>query len=699
MCFGKKELLRGEKGMKITRNKKYGKLQSIRMQLLMAFFVPVCFVIIVGATAYNKASKGIIENYKVATEKSIYMTAEYVSYGFENVKNIAVDYLTDADLTKYLKGKMVNDPVGQVEFTDKEKATLIAKNLSTPFISNIYLFSNDVYSLSTSANSVTGLYDDYRGTQQGKAILEGENSYHWIGKSSNLDEAFGVDSDSYGIRLVKRYYNTDACVAIDVDKNNLQDILSRLELGEGSMVSLISNDGVELLQTGEKKNMIYDTDFYNMAKESSYQSGYTEKVSYENKSYMFLFAKIENADAMIGALVPTKVITAQAEDIKYWTIIIVIIASIIAALIGIKSAMGISGIIHKITETVGLVAEGNLTAKLEINRKDEFSVLADHINHMIEQMKGLISNVSQLSGVVSNSVENMVDFTGQFSESTQQIAVAIDDIEKGLTQQATDTVECVDQMNVLSTTITEVHAKTQEIQEMTGETGQVIQEGFAHVEILNSKSKETTTITKDVIETMEMLQEKSKAIESIINVINGIAEQTSLLSLNASIEAARAGEAGRGFAVVADEIKKLAEGSVKATGEIRYIIDEIESSTGTAVGKVKEASEIISSQEKAVDDTTIAFNKLYKQVEHLIGNLKEITKKVKGMEQQKETSTSSIESISAVTEEVVATMSTVSNRTTEQSSTSTQLNGLAENMREQIKEMEEAIHQFKIEEA
>nr|WP_302597163.1 methyl-accepting chemotaxis protein [uncultured Cellulosilyticum sp.] len=677
-------------------SKKYGKLQSIKMQLLMAFFVPVCFVILVGVTAYNKASKGIIENYKVATEKSIYMTAEYVSYGFENVKTIAVDYLTDANLTQYLKGKMADDAVGQVEFTDSEKATLISKNLSTPFISNIYLFSNDVYSLSTSANSVTGFYDTYKSTDQGKRILEGENVYHWVGESSNMDEVFGVDSESYGIRLIKRYYDTEACVVIDVDKNNLQDILSRLELGEGSMVSLISSDGVELLQTGEKKNMIYGTDFYNMAKESSYQSGYIEKVKYDNNSYMFLFAKIENADAMIGALVPTKVITAQAEDIKYWTIIIVIIASIIAVIIGIKTAMGISSSIHKVTDTLGLVAEGDLTAKLEIERKDEFAVLADHINHMIEQMKGLISNVNELGGVVSNSVQNMVSFTGQFTQSTEQIAVAIDDIEKGLTQQATDTVECVDQMNGLSTTINQVHTQTQAIQEITGETSRVIGEGFAHMEILNSKSKETTTITKDVIETMEMLQEKSKAIESIINVINGIAEQTSLLSLNASIEAARAGEAGRGFAVVADEIKKLAEGSVKATGEIRYIIDEIGSSTGTAVGKVREASEIISSQEKAVTDTTVAFNKLYKQVEYLISNLKEITMKVKGMEQQKETSIGSIESISAVTEEIVATISTVSNRTTEQSGTSTKLNGLAENMSMQIKEMEEAIHQFKI---
>jgi methyl-accepting chemotaxis protein len=159
--------------------------------------------------------------------------------------------------------------------------------------------------------------------------------------------------------------------------------------------------------------------------------------------------------------------------------------------------------------------------------------------------------------------------------------------------------------------------------------------------------KKPLILPQDVIQKVQEFEKHTANINGFIQVINEIASQTNLLSLNASIEAARAGESGRGFSVVADEMKKLAEQSMQAANQIQKIVKEIQVKTQSTVDTAKAAEEIVSSQTVALEHTVKVFDSINEHVKALVNNLNNISSGMKEIEGSKEDTLTAIESISA----------------------------------------------------
>ncbi len=214
--------------------------------------------------------------------------------------------------------------------------------------------------------------------------------------------------------------------------------------------------------------------------------------------------------------------------------------------------------------------------------------------------------------------------------------------------------------------------------------------------IMTRQSEETSKITDSVVKNIEILKEKSESISTIINVINEIADQTNLLSLNASIEAARAGNAGMGFAVVANEIKKLAEESQDSAGKIKKIVEDIHIQTLDTVNKAMEAEGIVSKQNISIQETIEVFHDMKDSMQKVLTNMEKVYEDVSSMDSTRISTLEAIQNISAVSEETCAASSMVNDSLVAQEEVITHSEKVSIELKQNAEILERALKQFSI---
>ena len=356
----------------------------------------------------------------------------------------------------------------------------------------------------------------------------------------------------------------------------------------------------------------------------------------------------------------------------------------------------VSRTINYLAKQLKKVAEGDLSIEINLKQKDEFMLLAQDITSMVTNMKNLIQKIKLIGEEVYISADQVTYSSKTFVNSASDIKTSITEIESGVTQLDQNSADCLGLMDELSHKIALVNDNSKEIGNISATAVQTIGDGILTMNTLTEKSKSTTQITGQVIDTIRLLEEKSRSIGQILNVINEIAQQTNLLSLNASIESARAGSYGAGFAVVAEEIRKLADQSLHSADRIRIIIKEIEECTTEAVKTAKDAENAVKQQEEAVSDTTTSFRDLEKQIRKLSSELDSILKNVQNMERARSSTLEAVESISAISEETTACSITVSESAEKQLGAVTHLEQAATQLLSRAKDLDKSINLFKI---
>lgn len=254
-----------------------------------------------------------------------------------------------------------------------------------------------------------------------------------------------------------------------------------------------------------------------------------------------------------------------AEKAGEQTLLSILVACVILAVLTVLLFMMVSFSLSKALTQIGRVLEklssGDLSQRLALisNKKDEFNQLAFAVNKSCENLGGLVHVVQDrsvaLSGdavALNQAIDNLVRGQSDVMDQTQRLASATEEVSL-TTQQVSHSLEVVANVSKASTLAAAEGSKV--ISAAIGslrEVGSILQSAASHI---------------------QQLEQASAKVDSVMDIINGIAEQTNLLALNAAIEAARAGEQGRGFAVVADEVRSLAVRTVNAVSEISGTIE------------------------------------------------------------------------------------------------------------------------------
>lgn len=567
-------------------------------------------------------------------------------------------------------------------------------------VSDIFIISDRVVSLTSSAPTTSTLLTAYIESEQGAQVNDQRTSYHLFGSLCDADEALGTHKLNYSLRIAKYMDNNKAILLIDLDRDTLIDTLSSLSAGDGSFTALVTHDGTEFYSDGNAtRNYVFtSSDFYQEIAESE-ESG-MKYVTYNEEKYLFLYSPLYSPKSpqgsMICTLIPESTILAQAAGIKTVAMVLVIVAVMIAALLGYLLSAHINGNIYRIINQLHLVSEGNLTVQIHSKSKDEFKLLAGGVNSMTDSMKALITNVTEASASLNLAAGQVSSASETFLHTAGDIQDAITEIDSGVTQLDSNSDDCLTQMDSLSGKIGTVTDGTKDIIAMTKNTSASIDQGISSMSVLTDSAKKTSEITDHVIQAIEALADKSRSIGQIVKSINSIATETNFLSLNASIEAARAGESGRGFVVVAEQIRKLADQSARSAGQIQTIIDDIVATTCSAVDVAKEAAATVEFQEKAVEQTTDSFMTMDAQIHTLLDSISEISASMQNMEHARSTTLTAIEGISAISAETSAGSNNVSRTVFEQRDAIQTLDAAANTLQERATELADLLGRFKI---
>lgn len=674
-------------------------LFSIRNKIIVCFLVPVAFMIIIGASAYQKAAEGISQKFEESTIETVKMATQYIDTSLNFIESEGIKYAFDSKLNEYIfgmLGRYDNDPVKKSQAIQELKSDILYTQTLNPFINDIHIITQEgVTMLSTkSSSSITGCLESYReamGDERG-------NLEKWIDLHEQLDTYMNWDASDYIMSFEMLAQSKGACVVIDIKRSAIQEFLQNLNLGEDSIIGFVTRGGREIIWEnglGEQESNLFEEAFFQetFGREELYGS---QEVRFQGKDYLFIYSRSDRTGATVCTLVPVDVIISQAQGIKNLTVCLVLLACVVVFGVGIMIAAGIERNMRHISRKFGEVAQGNLTVQVVAKSKDEFRDLAKSATNMITNTKKLVHKVTDATDQLEESADNVGEVSVVIDEYSRNITSAISEINEGMARQSEHAQECVNKTDSLSQEMKEVSRVVEQVGKLVDETELMISQGIELVQVLGSRAEETTIITETVGESIEILSKESEYISTFVETIAGISKQTNLLSLNASIEAARAGDAGRGFSVVAEEICRLAADSAKAAGEISHRVANISAQTRNSVESADKARSMVELQSKAVEEVITVFREMNKRMQELVGGLKDIITSIERADVERDYTVAAVKNISDIIEETAVSAETVNEVAGKLLHNVEKLNHTADILGENMEELKAEISVFKI---
>ncbi len=469
--------------------------------------------------------------------------------------------------------------------------------------------------------------------------------------------------------------NNGECIGVlgnNILLTHISNNLRNIDLSENSFAVLVSQNGTYVvhpdeemlitLENEEGKNVNIEQDELSKAivKLMNNDSLDNIEIQFGGRKKLVSISNIPEVNWTLGIVADYDELFAERSNLINKYIIALVVVLVLILGVGYIIISSINKPLVVLKDAFKEASEGNLTNKLHIKSKDEFGILGQSYNTMIDNIAKLINEVKESAYTVISSSDSLVEITEEATASTNETVVTIEQIAQSSYEQAKDTENGVIKVGHLAEGIEKVAESSQKIKVLSDETSNLSLQGLEIVDKLTVKSQENSVAVSKVNDVILEVDRRAEEINKIINAIGIIAQQTNLLALNASIEAARAGDAGSGFAVVADEVRKLAEQSADASNEIKTLLEGIQHQSKAAVGAMSEAESIMNEQLNSVTETRGIFSKISSSIDTLTGNVIHVYKNSENMVEEKNKIVEVIESISAAAEETSAATTQVS---------------------------------------
>ena len=372
--------------------------------------------------------------------------------------------------------------------------------------------------------------------------------------------------------------------------------------------------------------------------------------------------------------------------------VMLVIAFVAAKLLTAK----IVGPLVDMSDKAALVADGDLTTRIDIDTDDEVGRTAAAFNNMAKKMQDIVKSISAASNEVSSSAGSLTMNAKQSAEAAGNVAETVTQVAEGMNKQADNITAAKGSVDIFFGTIQEMKSTTDKINAASNETAKAAISGQEMMGDAVEKMQNIETSVAKTAETIRILGENSQAIGGIVDTIVAIADQTNLLALNAAIEAARAGDAGRGFAVVAEEVRKLAEESQKAAVEIKEKINSIQSDTNDAINTMEAGRGDVKAGTESINAVGTQFNAIQERIDGVKAQLNVFQEAAESISTAASKIVNSVDKIDEASREAVGHTQTISAAAEEQSASTEEIASASSVLEDLAGKLQDTVKAFKL---
>ncbi|KPU45749.1 methyl-accepting chemotaxis protein 4 [Oxobacter pfennigii] len=351
----------------------------------------------------------------------------------------------------------------------------------------------------------------------------------------------------------------------------------------------------------------------------------------------------------------------------------------------------VKGTLKEMNTGLMKVAQGDFTITLDTQGRNELGVMKKSLANTIKSISAMLISIKEGFQAAQDQSEKLTSISKEMSASSQQIADTIQYIASGTGQQAENLIHITNTVNGFGMEVEEIAMAIDDVDKRAKEINTMAENSNTGLNSLVSSIEEIKESFDDVCNKISALGTSIKQINDITVIINSIADQTNLLALNAAIEAARAGEAGRGFSVVADEIRKLAEQSKNSSSGIGKLTDSISKETIEVINTTQDVSEVLENQLESINVTLHSFKQIISSVENMLPKINNVNSSANMINTQKDDIISMIrkasnlaEEASSATEEIAASSQQMNASSEEVAETAQKLNNMSSNLSVEI---------------
>lgn len=436
--------------------------------------------------------------------------------------------------------------------------------------------------------------------------------------------------------------------------------------------------------------------------QSAFYKDVEKKVS--GKSYDFctldgnmtVFKEVNGTNWLLVSYVPTNVVLADLAGLRNLMIIFSIISILVLCVLIERVTHVVIRPVKEMTRVITSMASGDFTVSMKVKGNDEIAVMGRSVEHFIASMKEMIRQMGHVSDRLEKQAGSSKNVSGEMNSAANIQSQSMTELNATVDQLSVSVNEIAQNATQLAGVVADTKEDSDKVEDKMRTTVEVSEKGKADMESVGNALHNIEISIHNLEEAVDKVGTASGEIVDIIKLIGDIAEETNLLSLNASIEAARAGEAGRGFAVVASQIGVLAKNSADSVAHITSLINEINGLVDDAVKQAGSSASDIESSADLIHTAVDTFDQIFQNIKETSHLIEGVVEKINQVDQVATNVAAISEEQAASSDEILATSESMLQQAKSISKNSEQVEAEAGNLAESADQLADQVKQFQI---